>query len=68
MTTRGRIVKSHEDITMTELTLSGGNAVVSKLSVRDASDPNTAKQFDDMDAADTYYAELISRRQRAASV
>jgi hypothetical protein len=68
MTIRGRIVKSHEDITMTELTLSGGNAVVSKLSVRDASDPISTKQFGDMDAADTYYEELISRRQRAASV
>ena len=39
MTTRGRIVKSHEDITMTELTFSGGNVVVSKLSVRVATDP-----------------------------
>ena len=45
MTTRGRIVKSHEDITMTELTFSGGNAVVSKLSVRIASDPTSTKQL-----------------------
>ena len=51
MTTRGRIVKSHEDITMTELTFSGGNVVVSKLSVRAASDPTSTKQFSDMDAA-----------------
>jgi len=68
MTTRGRILKSHEDITMTELTFSGGNAVVSKLSVRAASDPTSTKQFSDMDAANTYYEELISRRQRGASV
>ena len=68
MTTRGRIVKSHEDITITELTFSGGNAVVSKLSVRAASDPTSTKQFSDMDAANTYYEELISRRQRGASV
>jgi hypothetical protein len=45
MTTRGRIVKSHEDITMTELTFSGGNAVVSKLSVRVATDPTSTKQI-----------------------
>ena len=68
MTTRGRVVKSHEDITMTELTFSGGNAVVSKLSVRVATDPTSTKQFSDMDAANTYYEELISRRQRGASV
>jgi hypothetical protein len=68
MNTKGRIVKSHEDITMTELTFSGGNAVVSKLSVRVASDPTSTKQFSDMDAADTYYEELISRRQRGAPV
>jgi uncharacterized protein len=28
----------------------------------------TVKQFGDMDAANTYYEELISRRQRGASV
>ena len=66
MTTRGRIVKSHEDITMTELTF-GGVAVVSKLYVRVASDPTSTKQFSDVDAANTYYEELISRRQRGAS-
>jgi len=68
MTARGRIVKSYEDITMTEPTFSGGSAVVSKLSVRVASDPTSTKQFSDMDAANTYYEELISRRQRSASV
>jgi hypothetical protein len=68
MTTRGRIVKSHEDITMTELTFSGGNVVVSKLFVRVATDPTSTKQFSDMDAANTYYEELISRRQRGVSV
>jgi hypothetical protein len=30
---------------MTELTFSGGNAVVSKLSVRAASDPTSTEQF-----------------------
>ena len=68
MNTKGRIVKSHEDITMTELTFSGGNALVSKLSVHVAGDPTSTKQFSDMDAADAYYEELISRRQRGASV
>ena len=68
MTTRGRIVKSHEDITMTELTFSGGNVVVSKLFVRVATDPTSTKQFSDMDAANTYYEELISRRPRSALV
>ena len=68
MTTRGRVVKSHEDITMTELTFFGGNAVVSKFSVRAATDTTSTKQFSDMDTANTYYEELISRRQRGASV
>jgi hypothetical protein len=68
MSTRGRLVKSHEDITMTVFTFFGWNAVVSKLSVRVASDPTSTKQFSDMDDANTYYEELISRRQRGASV
>ena len=59
MTTRGRILKSHEDITMTELTFCGGNAVMSKLSVRAASDPTSTKQFSDVDAANTYMKSLF---------
>jgi hypothetical protein len=53
---------------MTVFTFFGRNAVVSKLSVRVASDPTSTKQFSDMDDANTYYEELISRRQRGASV
>jgi hypothetical protein len=53
---------------MTVFTFFGWNAVVSKLSVRVASDPTSTKQFSDMDDANTYYEELISRRQRGASV
>ena len=59
MTTRGRILKSHEDITMTKLTFCGGNAVMSKLSVRAASDPTSTKQFSDVDAANTYMKSLF---------
>jgi hypothetical protein len=46
-----RIVKSHEDITMTEVTLSDGKANIS---------PGATKQFGDMGA--TYFEELILQR------
>jgi hypothetical protein len=54
--TTGRLVKSQEGITMTEVTFLG-----SAYSVRAASDPTSTRQFRDMAAADTYYAELMQR-------
>jgi hypothetical protein len=63
MTTK-RIVKSHDGITMTEVTLSSGRGVLSRTySVRDKIDPTSTKPFNDMGAADTYYEQLILRRQ-----
>jgi len=60
--TTGRLVKSHEDITMTEVTFSGVNGVLSAAySVRAANDPTSTRQFRDMAAADTYYEQLIMR-------
>ena len=60
--TTGRLVKSHEDITMTEVTFSGVNGVLGKAySVRAAHDPTSTRQFRDMAAADTYYEQLIMR-------
>ena len=60
--TTGRLVKSHEDITMTEVTFSGVNGVLSvAYSVRAANDPTSTRQFRDMAAADTYYEQLIMR-------
>ena len=60
--TTGRLVKSHEDITMTEVTFSGVNGALGKsYSVRAASDPTSTRQFRDMAAADTYYEELMRR-------
>jgi hypothetical protein len=58
----GRLVKSHEDITMTEVTFSGVNGALGRAySVRAANDPTSTKQFRDMPAADTYYQELMRR-------
>jgi hypothetical protein len=58
-----RIVKSHEDITMTEVTVSDGKTIVSRAySVRADRDPSGTKQFGDMGAADTYFEELILQR------
>ena len=55
-------MKSHEDITMTEVTFSGVNGVLGKAySVRAAHDPTSTRQFRDMAAADTYYEQLIMR-------
>ena len=60
--TTGRLVKSHEDITMTEVTFSGVNGVLGKAySVRAANYPASTRQFRDIAAADTYYAELMRR-------
>jgi hypothetical protein len=60
--TTGRLVKSHEDITMTEVTFSGVNGVLGvAYSVRAANDPTSTRQFRDMTAADTYYEQLIMR-------
>ena len=60
--TTGRLVKSHEDITMTEVTFSGVNGVLGRAySVRAANDPTSTRQFWDMAAADTYYEELMRR-------
>jgi len=60
--TRGRLVKFHEDITMTEVTFSDVNGVLGvAYSVRAANDPTSTRQFRDMAAADTYYEQLIMR-------
>ena len=60
--TRGRLVKFHEDITMTEVTFFGVNGVLGvAYSVRAANDPTSTRQFRDMAAADTYYEQLIMR-------
>ena len=60
--TRGRLVKFHEDITMTEVTFSGVNGVLGvAYSVRAANDPTSTRQFRDMAASDTYYEQLIMR-------
>jgi hypothetical protein len=60
--TTGRLVKSHEDITMTEVTFSGVNRLLGvAYSVRAPNDPTSTRQFRDMAAADTYYEQLIMR-------
>lgn len=60
-----RVVKSHEDITMTEVTQSDGKTIIDRAySVRDRSDPTSTQSFGDMGAADTYFDELVLRRQK----
>jgi hypothetical protein len=60
--TTGRLVKSHEDITMTEVTFAGVNGALGRAySVRAGNDPTSTRQFRDMAAADTYYEELMRR-------
>jgi hypothetical protein len=55
--TTGRLVKSRESITMTEVTFSGVNGVLGRAySVRTANDPTSTRH-----AADTYYDELMRR-------
>lgn len=58
MTTR--IIKSHQDITLTEVTQSDGNKIINRAySVRTARDPTASKQFGDMGAANVYFDQLI---------
>ena len=53
----------HDDISLTEVTLSDGKNIVSRAySVRAASDPTASKQFGDMGAADTYFDQLVMQR------
>jgi hypothetical protein len=59
-----RVVKAYQSVTMTEVTLSSGQSMLSRAySVRDAKDPTSTKDFGDMGAADTYYEKLVLRRQ-----
>ncbi len=62
MTTK-RIVKSHQDITVTEVTLSGNGGILSRAyAVRAASDPRSTQQFGDMASAEAYFEQLILQR------
>jgi hypothetical protein len=58
-----RIIKSHHDVTLTEVTQSDGKNIISRAySVRAASNPTATKDFGDMGAADTYFEQLIQQR------
>jgi hypothetical protein len=61
MTTR--ILKTHDDIAMTEVTRTDGEKVLQRsYCVRAASDPASTKTFEDMAAAAAYFEDLIIRR------
>ena len=61
MTTR--ILNTHEDIAMTEITRTDGETVLQRsYCVRAASDPASTKTFEDMAAAGAYFEDLIIRR------
>ncbi len=57
-----RIVKSYEDITMTQATSPDDQRVSSPIySVRVESDPASTQRFGDLGAADIYFEELVLR-------
>jgi hypothetical protein len=66
MMTASRVVKSHDDIVMTEVALSDGKSVISRAYSVRTQDPTSSKQFGDMGAADTYFEEIILRRLNSA--
>jgi hypothetical protein len=58
-----RIVKSYQDITVTEVIQSGGADTVSRAYlVRVATQPKALSQFVDFDAACIYFEELVLQR------
>jgi hypothetical protein len=58
-----RVVRSDEDIIMTEATTSDGKAVINRgYSVRSTKDPTSAQQFGDMGSAEVYFEQLQLRR------
>jgi hypothetical protein len=66
MLTASRVVKSHDDVVMTEVALSDGKSVISRAYSVRTLDPTSSKQFGDMGAADTYFEEIILRRLNSA--
>jgi len=57
-----RIVKTYEDITMTEVASPNGDWCISPVySVRVESDPALTQRFVEMGAADIYFEELVLR-------
>jgi hypothetical protein len=60
-----RILKSYEDVTLTEVTLPSDQGIVSRAySVRTA-DPTETRQFGDMGSAETYFEEQVLKRSNA---
>ena len=60
-----RIIRWHQDITLTEVISAHGNQIISQAySVRTASDPTASKQFGDLGAADTYFEQLKMQRPK----
>ena len=62
-TSKSRVVKLDDDITMTEVTRSDEKAVINRAySVRAKSVPASAKAFGDMGSAETYFQDLVLQR------
>jgi hypothetical protein len=57
-----RIVRSYQDITVTEITQSDRKITNRAYSVRVATDPEALRQFRDLGAARDYFDELVLRR------
>lgn len=59
-----RVVRSYEDITLTEVTLSDGRRVINRAySVRTRNPPDQ-RSFGAMGAAGVYFDELVLRRRK----
>jgi hypothetical protein len=58
-----RIVRSYQDITVTEITQSEGETIIDRAySVRIATDPRALRQFRDLNAARDYFDDLVLQR------
>jgi hypothetical protein len=61
------ILKYYKDVTLTEVTLSSDQGIVSPNYFVQASNPAETRTFGDMASAVTYFEELVERRKQAAS-
>jgi hypothetical protein len=57
-----RILKTREDVALTEVTQSDGRNVISRAYSVGSRDPAEQRIFGDMGSADIYFEELILRR------
>jgi hypothetical protein len=62
-----RILKSYEDVTLTEVTLPSGQGTVSRAYSVRTSHPADVRQFGNMGSAETYFEEQVLKRSNSKS-